>query len=164
MHFHLTLSKTFWLTPPPPPTSQKFKHSKLQNKKIRPTASVPHWFSTEGLKYYNGKANKTLRFLETIPNYCIETFSFLTTTPPLCVYCSITWNITYLISNFYNETLLTFHFWEAMQHNFVLEFHIHPQNSMNPPYDLSHVHHVLKNVKGATTRPAIGGRGTEYKD
>ena len=51
MHFHLTLNKTFWLTPPPPPTSQQFKHSKLQNKKIRPTASAPDWFSTEGLKY-----------------------------------------------------------------------------------------------------------------
>ena len=45
--------------------------------------------------------------------------------------------------------------------NVILSIH---QNSTNSLYDLNHTHHVLKNVKGATISPAMGGRATEHKD
>ena len=77
MCFQPALNKTLCFTPPPP-RYQTFKHSKLQNKKIRLSASAlpptpPHnWFSTEVYNIRIEKPILTLPLRETISDSCIE--------------------------------------------------------------------------------------------
>ena len=59
------------------------------------------------------------------------------------------------------DTLLTFHFPEAKQHNFVLKFHTHSVKWPQIPKEVKPHSPFKKNVSRTTTSPVIRGHRTQ---
>ena len=73
----------------------------------------------------------------------------------------LTWKTVYLISNSCSKILLAVYSPEAMQHNFVLEFHNHSLEKHQLPIELKSLR-ISPNIKGHRTRGLtylLGGKG-----